>query len=467
MVRDNERVSQKTRVNAGRLRVVLFVVLLYAITGGVVGYAIWNDQRNDVGWTWLRVAAIVVFIPSLVKYYLQVLTAPFFVLFMRRQERIYPDFPDGEHPNVSVLVPAWNEEVGVLTTLRSLERSTWTDFEVVVVNDGSTDNTRGAVLGYVVGAAGRRPDMKVRYVEQPNGGKVRAMNNGLGQAAGDIIVTIDADSVVEPDTLTNLVKHYRRPDVSSVAGNVKIGNPQSVIGVVQQLEYMFGFYFKQADTILNTIYIVGGAAASYRRSAIEAVGGFDPTIITEDIELSTRIQAAGGRIEYAPDAIVYTEGPTTITGLCKQRLRWKYGRLLTFGRYRKLFFSFKRSHSTLLTWFILPIAFFSELLLLLEVPLLVVFYGYMFTSGDFLPMFFSIAITAVVIAVQVLTDPRRRTMLPMLWLAPVAWLIFYVVDAVEFQSLVRSLWKLARKQEVVWQKWNRTGVFAGENTPLV
>lgn len=106
--------------------------------------------------------------------------------------------------------------------------------------------------------------------------------------------------------------------------------------------------------LLNAVYIVGGAAASYRRYVFRKLGGFDETIITEDIELSTRIQDHGWAVRYAPKAVIWTEGAPTFLGLAKQRVRWKYGRLVTFWRYRHLFFSLDRRHSRILSPLVLP-----------------------------------------------------------------------------------------------------------------
>src|SRR6185436_19011390 len=182
--------------------------------------------------------------------------------------------------------------------------------------------------------------------------------------------------VMDRSAIKHLVKPFTDPRVASVAGNVIIGNRAHPIGLIQQLEYLYGFYFKRADSLLNAVYIVGGAAAGYRRKVIADLGGFDENIITEDIEMSTRLQDHGHHIRYAADAIIYTEGPSDFRSLCRQRLRWKFGRLLTFYKYRHLFFSLKPKHNAFLCFLILPIALFTELLLFFEGALLGVFYAY-------------------------------------------------------------------------------------------
>lgn len=441
-----------------RQKAWLYIVLYGIVAFFVISFFTKQKVEND-DFSMLRWIVLILFLPTLFKYFLQLSLAPWFefLLWNKKRKQISKRYT----PRVSVLIPAWNEEVGILQTLNSVLTSTYRQIEIIIINDGSTDGTHKKVLQFLRKYAKltSRNKIPVIYKSKTNGGKSRALNYGLKFATGEIVVTIDSDSVIDKEAITNIVKHFRDKKIMCVAGNVKIGNRSKAVGLVQQLEYLYGFYFKKADSIMNSIYIVGGAAAAYRRKVFTRLGNFDEEIITEDIEMSTRIQNAGLKIGYAPDAIVYTEGPTDLGGLFKQRLRWKYGRLLTFAKYRHLFFSLKKKHSPLLTWFILPLALFAELLLFFEPGLLLVFYGYTFYTSDFLPLIVSMCLVALVITLQILTDPKRGENLNLFFLAPVAWCLFYFIDFVEYQALLRSVWKLVKKQEVVWQKWTRVGVF--------
>lgn len=129
----------------------------------------------------------------------------------------------------------------------------------------------------------------ITYLRVPNGGKGQALNHGLAHANGEIVMTIDADSVMDAEAIGNIVRRFSDGSVGAVAGNVIVGNASSIVGIIQQLEYLYGFFFKRADSFFGSVYIVGGAAAAYRRDVLEEVGDFDPDIITEDIEMSTRI----------------------------------------------------------------------------------------------------------------------------------------------------------------------------------
>lgn len=194
------------------------------------------------------------------------------------------------------------------------------------------------------------------------------------------------------------------------------------------MEYLYGFYFKQADSV-------------------------------EDIEFSTRVQAAGFRIRYAPQALVYTEGPSDIVGLCKQRLRWKYGRFLTFWKYRRLFFSLRRGHGQFLMWVTLPVALLSELTLFLQWPLLPFVFPYAFLSGNIAFLLYYNAVISLIVLFQILTDVRFRDNRNLLFLVPISWIVFLIIDLVEYQALLRSSIRFVRGTGVSWQRWKRVGVF--------
>jgi cellulose synthase/poly-beta-1,6-N-acetylglucosamine synthase-like glycosyltransferase len=182
-------------------------------------------------------------------------------------------------------------------------------------------------------------------------------------------------------------------------------------------------------------------------------------MITEDIEMSTRLQDEGHYVRYAPDAVVYTEGPSDFTGLCKQRLRWKYGRFLTFLKYKHLFFSFKKKHNFFLSYIILPISLLGELLLFFEGILLVAFYVYTFYTHDFVPLAVVIVALTAIISLQILSDSNVKDHKNLFWLTPGAWIIFYIMDFVEYQALIKSIIRLIKKQAPTWQRWERVGVF--------
>ncbi|MGX5201096.1 glycosyltransferase family 2 protein [Aliikangiella sp. IMCC44632] len=443
------------KLNKTQIGFVGLIAFFYVLSAAVIYLANTTSPAEIESLTSIRVAIFCLLLPILFKYFLQLIVAPFYSLVERYRARAAVPYK----PLVSVLIPAWNEEVGIIKTLSSVIDSYYENLEVIVINDGSTDNTDNLVRQFF--ADYKKNEFlkpKVKYLKLPNGGKATALNRGLRIAKGEIIVTVDADSVMDKYAVANLVKRFDSPKVGAVAGNVIVANKQRPLAIIQQLEYLYGFFFKRADSTFNSVYIIGGAAAAYRKSVLDKVGGFDHDIITEDIEMSTRILAHGYKTRYAANAVVFTEGPSDWQGLCNQRLRWKFGRLVTFLKHKKLFFSNDKKHNPYLTMMLLPLAVYAELTLLLEGPLLLIFYGYTYLASDYFPLAFVILFMSGVICMQVLSDSKAKFHYNLLAFAPVAWIIFYIIDLVEFQALCRSIKRLINRQSLQWQKWKRVGV---------
>jgi cellulose synthase/poly-beta-1,6-N-acetylglucosamine synthase-like glycosyltransferase/spore germination protein YaaH/peptidoglycan/xylan/chitin deacetylase (PgdA/CDA1 family) len=237
----------------------------------------------------------------------------------------HPDY----RPRVSILVPAHDEEAVILDTVNSALASDYPEIEVVVVNDGSNDRT-GALLDQEFGG-----DPRVRIHHQPNRGKPAALNQALALATGEIIVTIDADTVVQRDAVKKLVRHFADPRFGAVAGNVKVGNRTSWITRWQALEYITSQNMeKRAFDLLNCITVVPGALGAWRAEAIRAAGGFAPDTLAEDTDLTFSIRRRGWRISYDEDAEAFTEAPETPSALIRQRFRWTYGTLQAVWKHR-------------------------------------------------------------------------------------------------------------------------------------
>ena len=275
--------------------------------------------RNSPAFTAFEIFVLVLFAPLMLKFVVSLSIALWYPIAEQRRERRRSANPA---PKVSVLIPAWNEEVGIAAAMISVVQANYPDLEVIVIDDGSTDGTFEQIEQVAARFRSSRQfgHREIRFRRVRNGGKARALNTALKLATGEIVVTIDADSLVERHAIGNLVKHFADPKVASVAGNVAIGNRNTCIGLVQQLEYLFGFYFKRAEGMLNAVYIVGGAAAAYRRSILVEVGGFDETIITEDIELDASENLSG--------SVLLAIIPSCVRGFGEARRAWRVsGRL--------------------------------------------------------------------------------------------------------------------------------------------
>lgn len=458
-------------LSSSLLQKFLFYIFLYVVTGLLIASVYyWAPyERND--FPYLRLFIITFATILLTKYSLYMIISPWYHVFMKmRQKELQHKRTTTYEPLVSIIIPAWNEEVGLVKTVETILESTYRKIEVVVVNDGSTDSSHERMQAFVAEYKKKhryeRKRINIIYHYKENGGKGRALNTGIGLSSGEIIVSIDADCALLPSTIGNFVKYFEDPEVMAAVGNVKIGNQKSLLGTLQYLEFLFSFYFKKTDSLFNTIYIIGGAAGAFRRSIFPTIGMYSYENITEDIDLSVRIQKAGMRIVYAEDAVVYTEAASTISGLAAQRLRWKRGRFQTFMEHRKLFFSERPEHNKILTWLILPLAVFGDIQLFFEVFFLGFLYLYSFITHDFSSFISGIIVVSTMFFVQIFDDVGEKRTNPwaLYFLAPIGWLLFYITTAVEYRALVKAIWGMLTNQAIAWQKWNRVGVL--EQTKL-
>lgn len=446
------------------IRKGIVYVLLYICTIAIITSTFFLTPHLRGEFPLLRLVIILCATILLSKYFIYMVVSPWYeVVLAYKQERLSEKKTAYLYPRVSVLIPAWNEEVGVITTIRTLLLSTYKNLEIVVINNASTDNTGANVQQlietYYAEQKSPKNCMEILYALEKNQGKGHALNTGLSLSTGEIIVSIDADCSVPPETIAHFVKHFYDKEVMAAVGNVRIGDTTHLLGVVQYLEFLFSFYFKKADALMNTIYIIGGAAGAFRKEVFEVLGPYSLTNITEDIELSVRIQNAGMKIAYASDAIVYTEGATTLNGLMKQRLRWKRGRFETFVEHKRLFFSTRKEHRKLLTLLILPLSLFGELQLFFEIFFIVFLFVFSYLMNDYSSFISGVAVVSSMFVVQIAFDNHKETRLSFLLLAPIGWLLFYASTFVESQALVKAVWGYARGSEVKWQKWERNGVF--------
>jgi peptidoglycan/xylan/chitin deacetylase (PgdA/CDA1 family)/GT2 family glycosyltransferase len=228
---------------------------------------------------------------------------------------------------VTVIVPAYNEEAGIASTLRSLLSSRYPRLHVVVVDDGSTDGTSAVVRSL------RLP--RVTLITQPNAGKSAALRTGLAAARTDLVVMVDGDTVLEPDTVGELVAPFADPSVGAVSGNAKVGNRSGLLGRWQHIEYVIGFNLdRRMYDVLQCMPTVPGAVGAFRQRAIADAGGVPGDTLAEDTDLTMALLRAGWRAVYAERAIAWTEAPAGIGQLWKQRYRWCYGTLQAMFKHR-------------------------------------------------------------------------------------------------------------------------------------
>ncbi|MBC7271954.1 MAG: glycosyltransferase [Streptomyces sp.] len=232
---------------------------------------------------------------------------------------------------VTVIVPAYNEKECIANTLQSLARSTH-PIEIIVVDDGSTDGTAQLARD----AAADLGMLNVRVIRQENAGKPAALNNGVRNAAHDIVVMMDGDTVFEPDTVRQLVQPFADPGVGAVAGNAKVGNRNTVIGAWQHIEYVMGFNLdRRMYDLLRCMPTIPGAIGAFRREAVLGVGGMSEDTLAEDTDITIAMHRAGWRVVYQEHARAWTEAPGSLKQLWSQRYRWSYGTMQALWKHRK------------------------------------------------------------------------------------------------------------------------------------
>ena len=235
-------------------------------------------------------------------------------------------------PRVAVLIPAYNEEIVIARTIRSVLMSTYKNMRVIVIDDGSKDNTyKVACETYAEDIAAGR----VTVLTKPNGGKAEALNFALESTDEEIYVGIDADGVVAHDAIARLVTHFANPKIGAVAGNAKVGNRVNLWTRWQALEYITSQNFeRRALDLFNVVMVVPGAIGAWRTAAVKAGGAYHPDTVAEDADLTMNILEQGYQVIYEDQALAFTEAPVNANGLARQRFRWSFGILQAIFKHR-------------------------------------------------------------------------------------------------------------------------------------
>ncbi|MFD1192651.1 glycosyltransferase [Phenylobacterium conjunctum] len=269
-------------------------------------------------------------------------------------------FPE-DGPLVSVLIPCFNEEKVIEASVARILASRWPRLEVIVLDDGSKDATATVV------SSAYADEPRVRLMSFENGGKARALNRGLAEAKGEIIVALDADTQFPADTIARLARWFADPKVGAVAGNALVGNRVNTVTRWQALEYVTAQNLeRRALAALGAVTVVPGAVGAWRKSALAELGGYPADTLAEDQDLTLAVQRAGWRVEFDPEARAYTEAPDTVEGLLKQRYRWSFGTLQCLWKHRAGLFDAKRP---VLGFVALPQIWLFQILLTVVAPL--------------------------------------------------------------------------------------------------
>jgi cellulose synthase/poly-beta-1,6-N-acetylglucosamine synthase-like glycosyltransferase/peptidoglycan/xylan/chitin deacetylase (PgdA/CDA1 family) len=367
--------------------------------------------------------------------------------FARRHSRLTRRRPKSERyePSVSIVVPAFNESVGVERAVRSLAASAYAEFEVIVVDDGSTDGT-----GDIVESLGLE---RVRVLRQANAGKPAALNRGIEAARHEVIAMVDADTVFEPETLNLLVQPLREEDVGAVSGNTKVGNRRRLLGRWQHIEYVMGFNLdRRLYDVLQCMPTVPGAIGAFRRSALQQVGGVSGATLAEDTDLTLALGRAGWRVVYAEDARAWTEAPGTLHALWRQRFRWSYGTLQAVWKHRAAIW--RRGEGRIGRRGI-PYLVLFQIALPLLAPLIDVFtiYGLVFLDVAAVAGFW-LAFTALQAALGWYAFRLDRESPRVLWSMPLQQ---FVYRQLMYLVVIESVLSAIRGTHLHWRPSQRTG----------
>lgn len=252
----------------------------------------------------------------------------------------------GRTPLVSVLVPAYNESICIASSIRSIAALDYPHKEILVIDDGSTDDT----YWQAVEEAKRTVGVSVQVLTQANGGKASALNRGIREARGEFVMCVDGDSNLAPQSLREGMRHFSDPSVVAVAGNVKVVNRRNLLTWLQALEYVEGLnLMRSAQAFFRTVNIIPGPLGSFRREAVLEAGGYSTATFAEDCDLTLTLLSRGWKIRYEPRAIAFTEAPEELFPLLKQRYRWTRGILQALRKRRRMLVASGQGLGTRLT----------------------------------------------------------------------------------------------------------------------
>jgi biofilm PGA synthesis N-glycosyltransferase PgaC len=272
---------------------------------------------------------------SLTVFWVGLLTLAYYPLslaFALRKPR-QPIFYSSPEPLVSVIVPAYNEGKVVGNCVESILASEYPNFEVILIDDGSSDDTLATMKVF-------EADERVQVISKPNGGKAAALNVGIDAARGEILFFVDADGIFTRSTIREMLNAFTSEKVGAVCGNdapLNLDRIQTQLACIQT--HVSTGFVRRALAMIDCLPIVSGNIGAFRRGVVEKTGPFLEGFIGEDLELTWRVHKLGYRVNFAPKAMVLAEVPSSLKGLWKQRVRWTRGLLQTVRIHRNMMFN--------------------------------------------------------------------------------------------------------------------------------
>ncbi len=304
----------------------------------------------DLNNPWIKSSAYLILVFSLfviVRYFLLLL---FSMLNLRKNiKNDYENFDEKNAPFISILVPCFNEEKTIKNSLKSLIAQDYPRFEIIVIDDGSTDSTYMIAKSMEFNSGNKR----LRVLTKTNGGKALALNYGISKSKGDYFLVVDADSKISKDSLKLMIRYFQKDEkLAAVAGSVYVTNSENLWTNLQALEYVQGLNLvRNGQAYFKLVNIVPGPIGLFKKEAVEDVGFYTTDTFAEDCDLTLSLIAKGYKIEYEIDAVSYTEAPETIVDLIKQRYRWTRGILQAILKHKVRLFDITKPSIAFVMWY--------------------------------------------------------------------------------------------------------------------
>ncbi|HSV10884.1 MAG TPA: glycosyltransferase [Hanamia sp.] len=362
--------------------------------------------------------------------------------------------PKNNLPLVSIVVPAYNEELNSIRTINSLLAQDYPKLEIIFIDDGSKDKTFEKVHEAF------RDNAKVFVYTKVNGGKASALNFGIEKSNADYVVCIDADTQLKSDAVSLLMKKFNEENVAAVAGNVKVGNEVNMITRWQSIEYITSQNFdRRAFDLLNCITVIPGAIGAFRKDAILIAGGFTTDTLAEDCDLTMRLLRNGYIVRNCTAAISYTEAPETFKQFLKQRFRWSFGVMQCFWKHRDTLFNGEYKNfgmiampNILIFQIILPIlAPLADIILVLS--LLAASFGIVVASIPHIILYYFIFTLVDIAGAALAFAYEKENHLKLIWMLPQR----LVYRQLMYYILIKSFNKAIKGELQGWGALKRTG----------
>lgn len=362
----------------------------------------------------------------------------FLLLIFRHKSELHEKKKPKRFPTISVLIPAYNETKTIAKCLKSVLNLDYpaNKLEVIVVDNGSTDNTPKIVERIMRVHRRVKRKAKLKLIKLPKPGKVDALNTGLKQAKGEIIGVLDGDTFVAKSCLKEMVGFFDDENVGAVTNHIRVANASGLLGILQNIEYIFSALTKRLFDFLNAVYTTPGTLSLLRKDIIE-VAGFSDDTLAEDMDVALQLTKKNYKIVNCLGAVSHTIVPTSLGGLLKQRVRWYRGFIENVIKHSDLLFSKEHIH---LGWFILPFASFMAIFIGVALTIILVLSYIRNSLISLKSLFYMPFIDKMTLMINSLLNPAN------LFLAPYYLIVYSIIVISSFITLLATFQILGVKK---------------------